>query len=105
MGERRSHQRAIVVAASGIAIEATTAAGKASALATHYRQAASYLYVSAAGGGLNGSCRMVYWDGVSLSLGQFDMEEPLLRRSGMPIGAAIRLVAEPRDGKGRSIDG
>jgi hypothetical protein len=36
---------------------------------------------------------------------QFDMEEPLLRRSGMPIGAAIRLVAEPRDGKGRSIDG
>jgi hypothetical protein len=28
---------------------------------------------------------------------QFDMEEPLLRRPGMPIGAAIRLVAQPRD--------
>jgi hypothetical protein len=58
------------------AVAFTLAAGKASALATHYRQAASYLYVASAGGGLNGSCRMVYWDGVSLSLGQFDLEEP-----------------------------
>jgi hypothetical protein len=58
------------------AVAFTLAAGKASAMATHYRQAASYLYVAAAGGGLNGACRMVYWDGVSLSLGQFDLEEP-----------------------------
>jgi hypothetical protein len=58
------------------AVAFTLAAGKASALATHFRQAASYLYVAAAFGGLNGSCRMVFWDGVSVSPAQFDMEEP-----------------------------
>lgn len=58
------------------AVAFTLAAGKASALAVHYRQAAQYLYVAAAGGGLNGTCRMVFWDGATVSLGQFDMEEP-----------------------------
>jgi len=28
---------------------------------------------------------------------QFDMEEPLLRRPGMPVGPAIRLIAQLRD--------
>src|SRR5882724_4685945 len=32
------------------------------------------------------------------------MEEPLLRRPGMPAGPAIRLIAQPRDREGRSID-
>lgn len=54
----------------------TLAAGKATALAVHYRQAAQYLYVAAAGGGLNGTCRMVFWDTASVSPGQFDLEEP-----------------------------
>ena len=54
----------------------TLAAGTASAMATHYRQAAQYLYVAAAAGGVNGSCRIVFWDGAALSLGQFDLEEP-----------------------------
>lgn len=58
------------------AVAFTLAAGKASAMATHYRQAAQYLYVAAAGGGVNGTCRMVFWDTSALSLGQFDMEEP-----------------------------
>jgi len=58
------------------AVAFTLAAGKASALATHYRQAQQYLYVASAGGGVNGACRMVFWDGSSVSLGQFDLEEP-----------------------------
>jgi len=58
------------------AVAFTLAAGRASAMATHYRQAAQYLYVAAAGGGLNGTCRVVFWDTSALSPGQFDMEEP-----------------------------
>jgi hypothetical protein len=58
------------------AVKFTLAAGVARAMATHYRQAAQYLYIAAAGGGVNGACRLVYWDGSSLSLGQFDLEEP-----------------------------
>ena len=54
---------------------AATAGGPIHTLATHYRQAAQYLYVGSSGAGLNGVGRAYYWDGASLSLGQFDFEE------------------------------
>jgi hypothetical protein len=52
-----------------------TAGGPIHALATHYRQAAQYLYVGSQGAGVNGVARAYYWDGSALSLGQFDFEE------------------------------
>ncbi|MGE3913945.1 MAG: hypothetical protein AB7K36_31665 [Chloroflexota bacterium] len=49
-----------------------------SALCTHYREAAQYLYVAGVGAGANGVARIYYWDGAVLSSGQFDPEEPTI---------------------------
>lgn len=56
-------------------VTATTAGGPIFTLRTHYRQAAQYLYVGSDAAGAGGSGRAYYWDGSSLSLGQFDFEE------------------------------
>ena len=52
-----------------------TAAGAVYTLRTHYRQAAQYLYLGVVGAGANGIGRLYYFDGVSLSTGQYDTEE------------------------------
>jgi hypothetical protein len=54
---------------------AATAAGPIYTLRTHYRQAAQYLYLGVAGAGVNGIGRIYYWDGGSISPGQYDPEE------------------------------
>jgi hypothetical protein len=54
---------------------AATAAGPITTLRTHYRQAAQYLYVGAQSAGTGGVGRIYYWDGATLSSGQFDTEE------------------------------
>jgi hypothetical protein len=54
---------------------AATAAGPIFTLRTHYRQAAQYLYAGAEAAGTGGTGRAYFWDGASLSLGQFDFEE------------------------------
>ena len=51
------------------------AAGPIYTLRTHYRQAAQYLYLGVAGTGVSGIGRIYYWDGGSISLGQYDTEE------------------------------
>jgi hypothetical protein len=52
-----------------------TAAGPIYTMRTHYRQAAQYLYLGVAGTGVNGIGRIYYWDGGSISPGQYDTEE------------------------------
>jgi hypothetical protein len=52
-----------------------TAGGGVHAMQTHYRQAAQYLYVGAAGAGVNGTGRLQFWDNSAISSGQFDTEE------------------------------
>jgi hypothetical protein len=56
-------------------VTAATAGGPIATLRTHYRQAAQYLYVGAQAAGTGGTGRIYYWDGASLSAGQFDPEE------------------------------
>ncbi|MCC6179476.1 MAG: hypothetical protein IT305_29555 [Chloroflexi bacterium] len=45
-------------------------------LVTFYRQAAQYLYAVGNQGGTNFTTRVHWWDGASLSSGQYDFEEP-----------------------------
>lgn len=78
---------------------AATAGGPILSLATHYRQAAQYLYLGSAGAGTNGLGRVSYYDGATLSAGQLDPEEPYPQRMAV-LRNRLYLVGSDQPSRG-----